>query len=233
MTPRKLLVKTPERIEVRSALRMAAEDRRHQIIEVAIQLFSQKGFRGTTTKEIAAAAGVNEAIIFRHFATKRELYAAIIDCKAHPPDGQSFDEILAAAMRGDDDRQVFQTLATHILEFHERDDTAMRILLYSALERHELAQMIFTTHIAKVYGQLAEYVKRRINAGAFRKVDPMTAVRGFMGMIINQVMLQKFFQYEDSQLSELSNRQAAERFTDIFLASLTNHDYAAQRSRRK
>lgn len=229
MTPNKMLTKAA----TRSALRMAAEDRRQQIIEVAIELFSQKGFRGTTTKEIAAAAGVNEAIIFRHFATKRDLYAAIIDCKAHPPDGQSFDEVLAKAMSSNDDRQVFHTLAAHILEFHERDDTAMRILLYSALERHELAQMIFTTHIAKVYGQLAEYVKRRVAAGAFRKIDPMTAVRGFMGMIINQVMLEKFFQYKGSQLSELSNRQAAERFTDIFLASLTNHAYAAQRSRRK
>ena len=62
--------------------RMAAEKRRQQIIDVAIQLFSQKGFRGTTTKEIALAAGVNEAIIFRHFATKRDLYSAIIDQKA-------------------------------------------------------------------------------------------------------------------------------------------------------
>lgn len=233
MTLRNQLAKGPGPVETRGALRMAAGDRRQQIIEVAIQLFSQKGFRGTTTKEIAAAAGVNEAIIFRHFATKRDLYAAIIDCKAHPPDGQSFDEMLATAMRGNDDRQVFQTLATHILEFHERDDTAMRILLYSALERHELAQMIFTTHIAKVYVRLAQYVKRRVAAGAFRKVDPMTAVRGFMGMIINQVMLKKFFQYEDSPLSKISNRQAAERFSDLFLASLTNHDYTAQRARRK
>ncbi|MBO0800867.1 MAG: helix-turn-helix transcriptional regulator, partial [Blastocatellia bacterium] len=55
---------------MRHASRMAAEDRRQQILEVAVKLFSQKGFRGTTTKEIALAAGVNEAIIFRHFATK-------------------------------------------------------------------------------------------------------------------------------------------------------------------
>jgi AcrR family transcriptional regulator len=208
-TSNKLLTKAPERLEARGAPRMAAEDRRQQIIKVAIELFSQKGFRGTTTKE------------------------AIIDCKAHPPDGLSLDEMLKTAMSSQDDRQVFQTVATHILSFHERDDSAMRILLYSALERHELAQMIFTTHIAKVYGQLAEYVKRRIAGGAFRRVDPMTAVRGFMGMLINEVMIRKFFQYEDSQLAALSTRQAAERFTDIFLASLTNHNHEAQRSRRK
>ena len=80
MTPKKeLLERAPERP------RMPAEDRRQQIIDVAVQLFSQKGFRGTTTKEIALAAEVNEAIIFRHFATKRELYAAIMDRKASAP----------------------------------------------------------------------------------------------------------------------------------------------------
>src|SRR5919206_5186733 len=61
--------------------RMAAEERRLQIIRVAMRLFSERGFRGTTTKEIAAAAGVSAAIIFRHFATKDELYTAIVDYK--------------------------------------------------------------------------------------------------------------------------------------------------------
>ena len=57
--------------------RMAGEDRRRQIIQVAIELFSKKGFGGTTTKQIADAAQVSEAIIFRHFNTKQELYRAI------------------------------------------------------------------------------------------------------------------------------------------------------------
>src|SRR3954470_3888140 len=61
--------------------RMAAGDRRLQIVKVAMRLFSERGFRGTTTKEIAQAAGVSEAIIFRHFATKEDLYTAIIDYK--------------------------------------------------------------------------------------------------------------------------------------------------------
>ena len=61
---------------------MTAEDRKLQILRVAVSLFSQKGFGGTTTKEIALAAKVNEAIIFRHFATKDDLYTAILDCKA-------------------------------------------------------------------------------------------------------------------------------------------------------
>jgi TetR/AcrR family transcriptional regulator len=59
-------------------VRVSGEERRRQIIEAATTLFSRKGFRGTTTREIARAVGVSEAMLFKHFATKEELYAAII-----------------------------------------------------------------------------------------------------------------------------------------------------------
>ncbi len=213
---------------------MAAEDRREQIIEVAVRLFSQRGFRGTTTKEIAVAAGVNEAIIFRHFSTKSELYAAIIDRKANSAAVKALRSALAEAIEQSDDRRVFETLAFHMLEFHERDDTAMRLLLYSALEGHELAEMITRNHILKTHQQLAEYVKKRMAEGVFRRMDPMMAVRGFMGMVIGQVMNKKFFLCAGGQTTpNITNRQAAAAFTDLFLASMTNHDFVGVRPRRK
>jgi len=61
--------------------RMKGDARREQILATAVNLFSRNGFRGTTTKEIAQAAGVSEAMVFRHFANKEALYAAILDDK--------------------------------------------------------------------------------------------------------------------------------------------------------
>lgn len=233
LPPAMTVKKIQEAHELRPACRMAAEDRRQQILDVAVQLFSQKGFRGTTTKEIALAAGVNEAIIYRHFATKSELYSAIMDQKAKSSAMQEMQRALEEAMERAEDRQVFESLAFHMLEFHEHDDMAMRILLYSALEGHELAEMIYRNHIARTHRQLAEYVKKRVADGAFRRVDPMLAVRGFLGMLINHVMFKKFFhQYGDEPI-RFTNRQAAERFTDLFLASMTNFEYDLQRPRRK
>lgn len=229
MTPKKILDKQ----ELKTQGRMAAEDRRQQILEVAVELFSQKGFRGTTTKEIAQAAGVNEAIIFRHFATKSELYAAIMDRKAKSARVQEMQSSLNEAIERGDDRQVFESLAYHVLEFHEHDDTAMRLLLYSALEGHELADMIVRNHISKTHRQLADYLKRRIAEGAFRRIDPLMAVRGFMGMIIGQVLHKKFFQKAGGDVINISNRQAAEHFTDIFLASLSGLHDDPQRHHRK
>lgn len=229
MTPKKVV----EKQELKSQPRMAAEDRRQQILEVAVELFSQKGFRGTTTKEIAQAAEVNEAIIFRHFATKSDLYDAIMDAKAKSASVQEMQNILDQAMEKGDDRKVFESLAFHIMNFHEHDDTAMRLLLYSALEGHELADMIVRNHISRTHRQLAEYVKKRISTGAFRKMDAMTAVRGFMGMIIGHVLHKKFFEKAGGDDLKISNRQAAEFFTDLFLTSMTAFDQDSGRQRRK
>jgi AcrR family transcriptional regulator len=52
--------------------------RQASLISAATSLFAARGFRGTTTKEIAKAAGVSEALLFKYFPTKRALYAAIL-----------------------------------------------------------------------------------------------------------------------------------------------------------
>ena len=61
-----------------SRKRLSQIERRTQIVDVAMRLFASKGFKGTTTRAISVAAGVSEAIIFRHFETKEDLYNAII-----------------------------------------------------------------------------------------------------------------------------------------------------------
>jgi AcrR family transcriptional regulator len=59
-----------------TAPRMAAAERRQHLIETAIRLFTDGSYHGTTTAEIARAAGVSEPILYRHFASKRDLYLA-------------------------------------------------------------------------------------------------------------------------------------------------------------
>ena len=217
-----LLPLPPEAVAEKQASRMTAENRRQQIIDVAIQLFSQKGFRGTTTKEIALAAGVNEAIIFRHFATKRDLYSAIIDQKACATEMASKQAEIVKAIEQRNDRKLFETIAFHILEVHEHDETFMRLMFYSALEGHELSDMFFRNQVAERYREVASYIKERIQEGAFRKVDPQIAVRAFFGMVIHHAQTKRFFnQSLGDQKITISNRVAAERFTDLFLAGIT------------
>ncbi len=62
-----------------TAPRMAAAERRQHLIETAIRLFTEGSYHGTTTAEIARAAGVSEPILYRHFASKRDLYLAALE----------------------------------------------------------------------------------------------------------------------------------------------------------
>jgi len=66
-------------VSVSSPVRMAAAERRRHLIETAVRVFSEGSYRGTTTAEIARAAGVSEPILYRHFASKRDLYLAALD----------------------------------------------------------------------------------------------------------------------------------------------------------
>ena len=62
-----------------SKLRLPAAERRQAILEAALRVFSQGSYAGATTAQIAREAGVSEPVLYRHFASKKELYFACLD----------------------------------------------------------------------------------------------------------------------------------------------------------
>ena len=202
------------------AARMTAEDRKLQILRVAVSLFSQRGFGGTTTKEIAQAAGVSEAMVFRHFATKQELYSAILDHKACSGDAMNPEQMVAEALKQKDDRAVFEQLALGALDHHECDPEFQRLLLHAALEGHELAEMFFEKFIRRVYELLGGYITERQRDGAMVKVDPAIVVRSFIGMIIHHSLNNNLWD-PNRRLLKISNQDAAKHFTDILLHGIS------------
>ncbi len=204
--------------------RMAGDERRLQILQVAVRLFSHEGFRGTTTKKIAHAAGVSEAMVFRHFANKEELYAAILDHKACSGDKMNPETMVADALRRKDDRGVFEGLAFGALEHHERDPEFQRLLLHSALEGHELAELFFEKFVRRVYEFLGAYIRERQQDGAMTDMEPAVVVRAFIGMIIHHSLNNNLWDPQ-RRLLNLSNADAARHFTDILLKGITTgHD---------
>jgi AcrR family transcriptional regulator len=59
--------------------RLTAPERRLDLVTTARRMFTEGSYRGTTTAAIAKAAGVSEPILYRHFASKRDLYLAVLD----------------------------------------------------------------------------------------------------------------------------------------------------------
>jgi len=205
--------------------RMSAEDRKIQILRVAVGLFSRKGFGGTTTREIAQAAGVSEAMVFRHYSTKQELYTAILDHKACSGDAMNPEELVAGAMQEKDDRAVFQRLALGALEHHESDPEFQRLLLHSALEGHELAQMFFEKFVQRVYALLGNYIAGRQRDGAMIDIDPAIVVRAFIGMIVHHSLNNNLWDPK-RRLLRISNEEAAKHFTDILLNGISTTNEA-------
>ncbi len=204
--------------------RMSAEERREQLLEVAVGLFSDCGFSGTTTKQIANAAGISEAMIFRHFSTKDDLYKAILEkCKGGmktPP--WEKDEKQKQAFEQKNDYEFFYHFALKALDHQQKDVDFMRLLFHSALEKHELSQIFFEQFVSPIYEFLGSYISRRQSDGAFRKVEPRVVVRAFLGMIIHH-SLNNILWDESQRLLRISNEEAAREFTSILLNGVKNN----------
>ncbi len=211
---------------------MAGDERRSQILQIAMQLFSQHGFRGTTTREIAAAAGVSEAMVFRHFATKHDLYAALLDYKACNSEFSSPRERLKKFIAADDDYGVFYNLAIGALTYHSQDQQFMRLLMFSALEGHELAEMFFERFIVDIYNFLGSYIEKRQQAGVFRQTEPRLFVRAFVGMLIHHSLNNNLWD-RDRRLLDVTNEEAAKQFTEILLRGIKLENQEAESKRNE
>ncbi|MCP9496405.1 MAG: TetR/AcrR family transcriptional regulator [Pyrinomonadaceae bacterium MAG19_C2-C3] len=223
---------------------MSGEARRQQLIEVAIRLFSQKGFTGTTTKDIATAARVNEAIIFRHFARKEDLYAAILDSKASACCADVWLKEIEDAARRNDDETVFRLLATHTLAHYRDDRDFLRLMLYSALEGHELTKTFRDRQVRPVFEFMTTYIRRRQRAGAFRHTKPSAVVRAFNGMVHHHGLIVALFCPPESlgeseaeqsfaRLIEITDEEAIENFTRLILDGLRRPDTAKSTTKTK
>lgn len=195
--------------------RLSAEKRRQQIVDAAVELFSRKGFRGTRTREIAEAAGISEAMIYRHFATKRKLYSAIIEAKS------ATEELLASAATAahrKDDAGVLRAVGLKMIEQTVRDPSLMRLLLFSALEGHELSEIFFESRVKRLHQFLSSYIRKRIKEGRFRSMDALVAARGFIGMIVHYLLIHELFGVKRPLRS--SPEEVVELFVSVFLKGI-------------
>jgi len=191
-------------------------DRRSDILAAAMKLFAKKGFRGTTTRDLATQAEVNEAIIFRHFNNKEELYRAILEHKAGENRNARIEELEQLAVASDD-QTFFETVGRTFLEKHEKDTTFYRLLLFSALEGHQLSDMFVASMTNR--NPIANYIQKRIAEGVYRPVDPELAARGLLGMFASFVLWQEIFGFKKTH--PYDREEVVHTFVSIFLKGIT------------
>ncbi len=80
---------------MRKPVRLPSGERRQAIVAAVKGTFAEKGFDGTTTRELARAAGVSGALLYKHFPSKESLYVAMLEACANGPVAAEFTRVLA------------------------------------------------------------------------------------------------------------------------------------------
>jgi AcrR family transcriptional regulator len=188
-------------------------DRRKAIVDTAANLFAEVGFRGGTTRELAKRVGVTEPVLYEHFQTKSDLYAAIIEDSGRQDfaKGRAILEQKAAA---GDPSDFFTTLATLIADHQAGNPNYLRLILFSALEKHELAAFCFEHHATVIHRIVTAFIRRQAALGVFRRVDAPLAARSFMGMVMHYIIFDQHFGFK---LVRSSRKRAIDSMVDIFL----------------
>jgi AcrR family transcriptional regulator len=163
-------------------IRLTSEERRRLIVAAAVPLFARKGFAGTTTKEIAEAAGVSEGLVYKHFPSKSALYAEIIGagCQADPRLEHLMSMTPSTATLID---MVHYMLRYAMLEATAGSDleTRQRLMLNSLLEDGEYARLAFDWLATDILPRVEECLSAAEAAGDLIVLPTRFGVRFWLG----------------------------------------------------
>jgi len=167
--------------------RLSLQERRRQLIDASRRVFAEHGFRGATTRLIAAESGVTEALIFQHFADKDALYAAILDEEASEPHTERWLAELEAFESQRDDAAIIRTLFTGIIARHDDDPDLLRLMMFSALEGHPLAAHV-QGRAERIYNFLIRFITAGQESGRFTPGPPAILARAALALPVYHVM---------------------------------------------
>jgi AcrR family transcriptional regulator len=160
----------------------AQSNRRQEILAEATALFAAHGYSGASIRQIAAACGITEAAIYRHFESKLHLYEEAIRDKAAAHDIAGHLE----TVRGRGTLQeLLLAVSTHIINLTRLDPDLMRLMFNNSLESGDVAMVLFREIRLPYVEFVRQELVRRQAAGEVLPVDPRLTSRCFVGMVMD------------------------------------------------
>lgn len=190
---------------------MSAESTRDKILESALKLFSQKGFLGATTREIAKEAAVAEVTLFRHIPSKEALFEEVIQRYSFLP---ALKGILPGLEQTDYEEALLEIARRFLERLEERKDL-IRIML---AERHHYpsqVKRIFRGILGEMIRMLADYFRQLQARGILRDFDPDVGAKAFLGSLFAYVNFLGFFLGTPGRGGR--NDRFAEEFVKLFI----------------
>jgi len=198
-------------------IRATTEER---IVEAAVQLFSRRGFRSTSTRSIARLAGVNEITLFRHFPRKQELYWAASESRLGRL--RMSPELQARLEGGEDPRLAVPSIIEFLAEKLSWQSDLAR-LLYAGLfeldpENQPVDRQIFRDELRRLLEPVEDYLARCVASGRVRCSDAWAATLGLAASVAIQHAVPELLNDASSGISDF--RQAASRCGQFWLEVL-------------
>jgi len=185
------------------------DDTRQRIMEAAFSLFAEAGYRGTTTRAIAAAAGVNEVTLFRHFGSKKGLFMACMEAFNAEGFTGTFRDHLTGDYRAD-----LLTLARLQEQDMAEGFEIMRMLLCDSAEVPEIREVALAGGRSN-QALLAGYFREQIERGVVRAdLSPDALAHAFDSLFSTAVFYRMVFQ--DDFAPDLSGEALRQQLVDVF-----------------
>ena len=193
-----------------------------RLVEAAVQLFSRHGYKGTTTRQIAQLAGVNEATLFRCFACKTDLFWAAAESRlTRLKLGRELQKSLAMDL---DPEIVLPMLVDFLVENISHDLELVRLLYVAGFELPG-ARRMFREHLGPIFDAVNAYFDRCAARGAICAPEPGFATLGLAGAVSAHCNLVELFAGEERPLN---TQTLAPAYAQFWLNALRAHPPAAR-----
>jgi TetR/AcrR family transcriptional regulator, transcriptional repressor of aconitase len=202
--------------------RLDSDDRRRAIVEAAVPLFARKGFAGTTTRELAAAAGVSEALLFRHFPSKQSLYREIfrLGCEGDP----ALEKLATLPASTETAIGIVRFMVRRFVLGGETErgemDLKMRLMLHSILEDGDYAREMFAAVAPRVVPLFVASLKAAEEAGDLAPLAASGANRFWFAHHVAAMMAFAFLPREGFIPYEGGVEQLVEDASDFVLRGI-------------
>jgi AcrR family transcriptional regulator len=192
------------------------DETRERILQAAAQVFAREGYARATTRTLAAAAGVNEVTLFRHFGNKQNLFAAVIDEYA----ASALTTALEAQLTGDYHQDLL-TMGRQVMQLMLERGEAVRLMLCEAEHFPEVRETM-AQNPRRLREALSTYLQQQMQRGQVRELHAEAAAQAFWGM---------FFAYSislgllgESVKPTLTTEELVDLFVDIFVRGTIRED---------
>ncbi len=155
-------------------------DRREDILNASLHLFARNGFHGTSMRDIARAADITEGLIYHYFASKRDLFRAIIEEHSFLPVLRTLPELAEHL----DLRALLIVLARGFFDTLKRNPELARILLQEVQVFPEEKEAFFADAVGRSITELAGILETRMTPSVRARVDPQVMARIFFNALL-------------------------------------------------